>query len=120
MDCAVPNVALLKIWQAILHVLDIEEIKTISHVPLSHPFIERLIGTIRREFLDHALFWNSLDLERKLTEFQHYYNQHRTHTSLNGHSLTEINQRAIKTNANLSYSRWQSSCRGLFQLPVAA
>ncbi len=27
------------------------------HVPLSHPFVERLIGTMRREFLDHVLFW---------------------------------------------------------------
>jgi putative transposase len=26
-------------------------------VPLSHPFVERLIGTIRRERLDRTLFW---------------------------------------------------------------
>jgi hypothetical protein len=29
---------------------------------MSHPFVERLIGTIRREFLYRTLFWNSLDL----------------------------------------------------------
>ena len=39
-------------WQANLRILDIEEIKTVPYVPLSHPFVERLIGTIRREFLD--------------------------------------------------------------------
>ena len=33
------------------------EIKTIPHVPLFHPFVERLIGTIRREYLDRTLFW---------------------------------------------------------------
>ena len=34
-------------WRANLRILGIEEIKTIPYVPISHPFIERLIGTIR-------------------------------------------------------------------------
>ena len=42
-------------WQANLRILDVEEIKTVLYVPLSHPFVERLIGTIRRECLDHPL-----------------------------------------------------------------
>ena len=33
--------------------------KSIPYVPLSHPFGERLIGTIRREYLDHILFWTT-------------------------------------------------------------
>src|SRR5450631_3557329 len=60
-------------WRANLRVLEIEEIKTVPFVPCSHPFIERLIGTIRREYLDHVLFWNRLDLQRKLGQFAHYY-----------------------------------------------
>jgi hypothetical protein len=32
-------------------VLEIDEIKSVPYVPVSHPFIERLIGTIRREYL---------------------------------------------------------------------
>jgi putative transposase len=71
-------------WTANLRVLEIDEIKTIPHVPLSHPFVERLVGTMRREFLDHVLFWNGGDLERKLGEFQAYYNAARCHASLNG------------------------------------
>ena len=47
-----------------------QEIKTVPYTPTSHPFIERLIGTIRREFLDHTRFWNAADLERKLADFQ--------------------------------------------------
>ena len=39
-------------WKANLRVLDIEEIKSVPHVPTSHPFIERLIGTVRHEILD--------------------------------------------------------------------
>ena len=42
-------------WQANLRILDVEEIKTVPDSPTSHPFIERLIGTVRREFLDHTL-----------------------------------------------------------------
>ena len=41
-------------WRAKLRILAIDEIKTVPHVPLSHPFVERLIGTIRREFLVSA------------------------------------------------------------------
>jgi transposase InsO family protein len=35
-------------WQANLRILEVTEIKTVPYVPLSHPFVERLIGTIRR------------------------------------------------------------------------
>ena len=43
-------------WQANLRVFDVMEIKTGPFVPLSHPFVERLIGTLRRECLDQTLF----------------------------------------------------------------
>src|SRR5919106_6705970 len=38
-------------WQANLRILEVTEIKSVPYVPLSHPFVERLIGTIRREYL---------------------------------------------------------------------
>jgi hypothetical protein len=71
-------------WQANLRVLEVTEIKTVPYVPLSHPFVERLIGTVRREYLDRILFWTVADLETKLLDFQHYYNGHRTHSGLEG------------------------------------
>ncbi|MGH8488508.1 MAG: helix-turn-helix domain-containing protein, partial [Gammaproteobacteria bacterium] len=40
-------------WLANLRILEIEEIKTVPFVPQSHPFVERVIGTLRREYLDH-------------------------------------------------------------------
>jgi hypothetical protein len=46
-------------WQANLRVLEVTEIKSVPYVPLSHPFVERLIGTLRREYLDHLLFWTT-------------------------------------------------------------
>src|SRR5207249_3577159 len=60
-------------WLANLRVLEIDEIKTVPNVPVSHPFVERLIGTLRREYLDRMFFWNALDLEQKLQAFCVYY-----------------------------------------------
>src|ERR1700674_5879380 len=71
-------------WQANLRILEVIEIKTVPYVPLSHPFIERLIGTIRREYLDRMVFWTAADLETKSIDFQHYYNGRRTHAGLDG------------------------------------
>jgi transposase InsO family protein len=67
-----------------LRIRGVDENKSIPYTPRSHPFIERLIGTIRREFLDPTLFWNAVDLERKLGTFKDYYNRSRTHASLGG------------------------------------
>src|SRR5262245_46673978 len=104
-------------WQANLRVLGVTEIKTVPFVPLSHPFVERLIGTIRRECLDHLLFWTATDLEMKLADFQDYYNKFRVHGSLE-------NQTAMPTaeskRVSLKCYEWQKHCRGLYQTPRAA
>jgi putative transposase len=104
-------------WQANLRVLEVTEIKTVPYVPLSHPFGERLIGTLRRECLDRTLFWTTTDLEAKLLDFQHYYNEHRTHAGREGHPPVPGSDRS---RANLSCYRWQKHCRGLYQTPIAA
>ena len=107
-------------WQANLQILEIDELKTVPDVALSHPCVERLIGTMRREFLDHVLFWNARDLERKLVEFQVYYNAARSHASLEGHTpLTFANGHAV-ARADLNHVRWNPYCGGLVQLPTAA
>ncbi len=107
-------------WRAHLRVLEIEEIKTVPHVPMSHPFVERLIGTVRREFLDHVLFWNARDLERKLVDSTAYYNRARGHASLDGHTPSGYASGRPTARAELRKVRWVSHCRGLVQLPVAA
>jgi transposase InsO family protein len=107
-------------WQANLRVLDVDEFKSIAGVPVSHPFIERLIGSVRREFLDHILFWNAGDLESKLGEFQKYYNQKRVHASLDGDTPDEVAGGPKTQCAKINDFEWQSHCRGLVQLPIAA
>ena len=106
-------------WQANLRVLEVVEIKTVPHVPISHPFVERLIGTVRRELLDRTLFWATADLEAKLIDFQHYYNAHRTHAGLAGR-LPEPRAGASAAPIDIGWYRWQRHCRGLFQTPIAA
>jgi len=106
-------------WQANLRILDVREIKTVPYVPLSHPFVERLIGTIRRECLDRTLFWTTADLEMKLLDFQRYYNGHRTHAGLDGRP-PEPSPDAGCARASVSSYRWQPHCRGLYQTPMAA
>src|SRR6266404_7785828 len=53
-------------WQANLRILAIETVQSVPYVPVSNPFVERLIGTVRREYLDRLFFWNAGDLGKKL------------------------------------------------------
>ena len=94
-------------------------IKTVPYAPLSHPFVERLIGTIRRECLDLILFWTAADLEVKLLDFQRYFNGHRAHAGLGG--LTpEPRTGEDGARASVSEYRWRPYCRVLYQTRIAA
>src|SRR5581483_12079741 len=103
-------------WQANLRVLDVEAITTVPDAPRSHPFVESLIGTIRRECLDRTLFWTAADLERKLSDFRRYYNEHRAHTGLNGRPPASASDQGC---ASLYSHRWQPHCRRLYHTPIA-
>jgi transposase InsO family protein len=105
-------------WLANLRVLGIEEVKSVPYAPISHPFVERLIGTIRREYLDRAFFWNAVDLARKLDEFRDYYNAYRVHRSLDGITPAKRAGAPSPPPATLDQYAWRSHCRGLFQTPV--
>jgi putative transposase len=106
-------------WQANLRALGVPEIKTVPYLPLSHPFVERLIGTVRREYLDRTLFWTTVDLERKLIDFQHYYSRHRTHARLEGR-LPEPGMDGSPSPIPFGSYTWRSDCRGLYQTAIAA
>ena len=100
-----------------MRVLDVEEIKSLPHAPMSHPCVERLIGSIRRELLDHTFFWTVTDLEHKLRHYQGYYNQHRTHSGRDGATPVDSDVNRV---VDINQFRWEKYCRGLFELPVAA
>ena len=107
-------------WQANLRILEVETVHSVPQVPWSHPFIERLIGTLRREYLDRLFFWTTADLERKLDSFKTYYNAVRLHQGLSGDTPGEKAGDPTPKPALMENYRWQSHCHGLFELPIAA
>ena len=94
-------------WEANLRILEIDELKTVPYTPISHPFVERLIGSLRRELLDQVFFWNTVDLERMLRSFQVYFNQSRTHLSLGGNTPAEMHDDVVTRPATLRNLTWE-------------
>jgi putative transposase len=60
----------------------IEEVLTAPQSPWQNSFAERLIGSIRRECLNHVLVLGERHLHRVLTRYFRYYHQARTHLAL--------------------------------------
>ncbi|HWA98363.1 MAG TPA: integrase core domain-containing protein [Pirellulales bacterium] len=62
--------------------LSIEEVVSAPRSPWQNPYVERMIGTIRRELLDHVIVLNEAHLKRLLADYLEYYHRSRTHQSL--------------------------------------
>jgi transposase InsO family protein len=62
--------------------MGIGEVLAAPHSPWQNPFAERLIGSIRRECLNHVLVLGERHLRRILTRYFAYYHQARTHLAL--------------------------------------
>src|SRR2546426_1654981 len=60
----------------------IAEVLTTPRSPWQNPFAERVIGTIRRELLDHVIVLNEGHLRRRLRNYFRYYHGSRTHLAL--------------------------------------
>ena len=62
--------------------MGIHEVLTAPRSPWQNAYAERLIGSIRRECLDHVIVLNAIGLSRILTRYVAYYHESRTHLSL--------------------------------------
>ena len=62
--------------------LGIQEILTAPKSPWQNAYPERLIGSIRRECLNHCIVLNAHHLKRTLASYFRYYHESRTHLSL--------------------------------------
>jgi transposase InsO family protein len=62
--------------------LGLEEVRIAPRSPWQSPYIERLIGSVRRECLDHVIVLNQAHLHRLLKSYFSYYHRVRTHLSL--------------------------------------
>jgi len=62
--------------------MGIEEVLTAPRRPWQNAFVERLIGSIRRDCLDHVVVLNDRHLKRILKSYFSYYHSWRTHLPL--------------------------------------
>ena len=62
--------------------LGLEQVLTAPRSPWQNPYAERLIGSIRRECLDHVIVFSESHLRRLLANYFQYYHRWRTHLSL--------------------------------------
>jgi len=69
-------------WLAMTKGLGMEEVITAPRAPWQNPYVERLIGSLRRECLDHIIVWNERSLRRTLRSYFAYYQRSRTHLAL--------------------------------------
>lgn len=65
-----------------LATLAIRDHPTAPRSPWQNGYVERVIGSIRRECLDHTIIFGEAHLRRTLRSYAHYYNRARTHLSL--------------------------------------
>ena len=62
--------------------LGIEEVLSAPRSPWQRAYIERVIGSIRRECIDHVIVFNEESLRRHMKSYVQYYHETRTHLSL--------------------------------------
>ncbi len=67
--------------------MDIKEVLIAPRSPWQNPYVERVIGSVRRECLDHVIILNERHLRRILSRYLDYYHCSRTHLSLEKDSL---------------------------------
>jgi transposase InsO family protein len=62
--------------------MSIEDLRIAPRSPCQNCYVERVIGSIRRECLNHVIVLNDNHLRRLLKDYFHYYHESRTHLSL--------------------------------------
>jgi transposase InsO family protein len=62
--------------------LDIEEVVIAPHSPWQTPYVKRVIGTLRRECLDHVIVLGEKHLRQNVRRYVSYYHESRTHPAL--------------------------------------
>jgi len=73
-------------FQRCVEALGIDEVQSAPRSPWQNSYVERVIGTIRRECLDHIIPVNEQHMLRVLREFVAYYHESRIHQSLDGNA----------------------------------
>ena len=72
--------------------MGIEQVLSAPRSPWQNPFVERLIGTLRRDRLDHVVALNERHLRQVIARYLDYYHDWRTHLAL---AMDAPNQRIV-------------------------
>jgi transposase InsO family protein len=81
-----------------LHAMGIRDRPISPRSPWQNGYVERIIGSIRRECLDHVIVWSEAHLSHILEEYTLYYNATRTHLGLDKDAP---NRRPIQSRGNI-------------------
>ncbi len=106
--------------RAFLESCGIQEVRTACRSPWQNPYIERMIGTLRRELLDHVIVLNQRHVERLLRDYlEQYYHSTRPHQGLGGETPAgeslEGGGELISVPAPKAFAPWPPS----IQVPAA-
>jgi putative transposase len=105
-----------EVFRRQLRAMGIRDRPTMPHSPWQNGHVERLIGSIRRECLDHCLIWNATHLRRVLREYADYYNNDRTHLAL---AKDSPNSRSIDSRGRIVSRRVLGGLhRRYFRMPL--
>ena len=80
--------------------MGIKQVLSAPRSPWQRAYVERLIGSIRRECLDHMIVFSERSLHRTLTEYASYYHTWRTHLSL-GKDTPQSRRTQVPTEGNV-------------------
>ena len=69
-------------FNAMIDAAGLQQLRSAYRCPWQNGFVQRVIGTIRRECLDHVIIFNARHLRRVLEEYVAYYNSSRTHLGI--------------------------------------
>jgi len=89
--------------------MEIEQLLTAPRSPWQNPYCERVIGTLRRECLDHIIVLGEQHLRRILHRYLEYYHGSRTHLTLDK-DAPEVREREFIDDGRSSPSRWSAGC----------
>ena len=94
-------------------------VRTPVRAPRANAYIERWIGSMRRECLDRLLIFNRRHLERVLPVYAHHHNAHRPHRSLN-QQAPDLREPPLRPVARLDHVRRRDGLGGLIHEYKAA
>jgi transposase InsO family protein len=85
------------------------------HLPWQNGYVERLIGSIRRECTDHLIVFNAEHLRRILAKYATYHNEMRTHVSLGkdapAHARSSGSEASLRIRSLAGYIIGTLECR---------